>query len=338
MQLQSQRPLQRRCPALWTFGAALIALVVLTVVAAVRMDGGACTDAGEGKRVPVGDKQNRTDRYGDPLPEEAIARLGTLRWRHESGVLCASFSPDGKVLATGAHDGSICLWEVTTGKELRRFHEAKHNILALAFSPDGNTLASTCDDYKVRTWNVVTGRQLYQLEDSGKCIAFSPDGKVVATTAQHARPFRGKDRRKGMRAIDTTIILREAATGKEIRRLECPRSMITCLSFSPDGKTLATGGVDGVFPAETFGDDDKNGAKEQPEPGPTSGVHLWDVATGKDRGTLGGTQLQVRSLAFSPNGKVLAAGDDDKTVRFWEVGTGKEVQRLDAGSARWAVS
>src|SRR5438128_2441706 len=68
-----------------------------------------------------GSKEVATDNYGDPLPRGAIARMGTLRLRHEGSVCAIAFAPDGKVLASGGRDKLITLWEAATGRELRRF-------------------------------------------------------------------------------------------------------------------------------------------------------------------------------------------------------------------------
>src|SRR5690242_13991092 len=77
------------------------------------------------------------DQAGDPLPEGAVARLGTLRWRHGDAVLALAFSPDGQFLATGSRDGLARLWECKSGKELRRFEGHRGDVRSVAYSPDG---------------------------------------------------------------------------------------------------------------------------------------------------------------------------------------------------------
>src|SRR5713101_3914693 len=68
-------------------------------------------------------KGYRTDLSGDLLPEGAMARLGTIRWRHNSPVFSLSFSPDGRMIASSCDDGQVHLWDRDTGKEIGRMGE-----------------------------------------------------------------------------------------------------------------------------------------------------------------------------------------------------------------------
>src|SRR6516162_7026789 len=91
---------------------------------------------------PNNKPSRRTDLYGDPLPEGAIARLGTVRLRHTDNVLSLAYSPDGKLIASGGSDDVICLWEADTGKEVRRLTGPHSEVWDVAFSPDGKLLAA----------------------------------------------------------------------------------------------------------------------------------------------------------------------------------------------------
>src|SRR5262245_32230740 len=82
----------------------------------------------------------KTDQHGDPLPPGAIARLGTLRFRPPA-LFEVAWSPDGKTLASSGYRRPIRLWDVATGKEIRRF-DMKGTATVLAWSPDGKMLAS----------------------------------------------------------------------------------------------------------------------------------------------------------------------------------------------------
>src|SRR5262249_45366292 len=121
------------------------------------------------------------------------------------------FSPDGKVLATGASDGLVRLWEVATGKPILtpRGHEGL--CRRVAFAPDGNTVVTGGADGTVRLWEATTGKEVRTLRDKGQItsLAFSPDGKILASASTDMSTNR-----------DGMVRLWEVATGKEIRTLQ----------------------------------------------------------------------------------------------------------------------
>jgi WD40 repeat protein len=105
---------------------------------------------------------------------------------HSGEVWQASFSPDGKKLVTGSADGSVRLWEVATGRELRRFAGHSGRVFGAAFSPDGKYVVSSGVDGTARLWDVQTGQEVRRFTGHTKEIrnvTFSPDGKYILTAS-----------------------------------------------------------------------------------------------------------------------------------------------------------
>jgi RNA polymerase sigma factor (sigma-70 family) len=260
------------------------------------------------------------------------------------GVTCIAFSPDGQTLAAGSQHWTIGLWDSATGKELRPLHGHVLGISVVAFAPDGKTLASGSGDMTVRLWETATGREIHALAGHGSSVlslAFSRDGKTLVSTG-----------------ADMSVRLWETATGKELRTLQGAKGASLAAAFSPDGRTLAFGGQDGavrlceaVSGKETHvlrGEQGPVGAVTFSSDGKTlaaavgNTLQLWDATIGKEVRTIKGDVVppgngrfralrinpQITSLAFSPDGKVVAAGNTDGKLRLWELATGKEFRSL----------
>ncbi len=257
-----------------------------------------------------------------------------------------AFTEGGKEIVTASDDGTLCLWETRTGREIRRFGRHEREVYCVAVSPDVKNVASASDDETVGIWELGTGNELRRLKGHThyiRAVAFSPDGKLLASGG-----------------FDATIRLWDPLTGKVIRKIEVGGGgrhpdLIHHLAFSPDGKLLASVNEDSsdkYVPITkvclwNFSTGEKlreigNGLtaqqirqRNQKEPpgfytvsfSPdgrqiVAGGRLWDTATGKEL-------QQIKGQTFSPNGKILAAWHWDKTVRLYDKATGKEVHVLE---------
>jgi len=217
---------------------------------------------------------------------------------HIAAVTTMAFSPDGKVLATGSSDGTDRLWDVTTGG-LASSPLTGHSgaVTSVAFSRNGKILATGSKDGTARLWDVATGRQvggpLTGHAGPVTSVAFSADGKALATGSS-----------------DGTVWLWDIASHQRIgSAVGIPQSPVTSVAFSPDGKTLAT--ASSKTPAQ------------QSIYNATGPVWLWNVATHQRiGGALPGDTGPVTSVAFSPDGKLLAAGTTAGEVWSWDTATG----------------
>ncbi len=228
--------------------------------------------------------------YTARLWDVPTGQLKTVLIGHTYGINSVAFSPDGATLATGngQWDRTLRLWNVTTGQQYATFMRRLASIDSVAFSPDGTTLASGNSDGTILLWDPVTGRHKATIAahtDFIRDIAFSPDGRTLA--------IGGQELATSDRTNNNTVRLLDVATGQRQATLAAHRWDALGVTFSPNGRTLASGGSDNM-------------------------VRLWDVPTRQLKATLVGHTSSVNSVAFSPDGTTLASGSHDGTVLLWE--------------------
>ena len=250
-----------------------------------------------------------------------IAILEGHTREHWVWVNSLSFSPDGALLASGAADGTVILWDVATQE---RIATLQGYGLSVSFSPDGTTLASAGWSGTIILWDVRTQERITTLEGPPylvRSLSFSPDGALLAYGNSEG-----------------TIILWEVATRERIATLQGHRSEIHSVSFSPDGTLLASGsdytvklwevatreriatlqGHRSVVASVSFSSD---GTLLASAPVLQDGmVELWEVATRERIATLQGHTDGARSVSFSASdGALLATGGWDGKVILWDV-------------------
>jgi WD40 repeat protein len=274
------------------------------------------------------------DRYGDPLPDGALARLGTVRWRAGGPIALAAFLPDGKSLLTVSTDRVAQVWDRDTGKELRHFDAAgptptdpnAHRVvllngvgIGLALSGDGKTLACLGRDGEIHLWDVGAGKETAKINDvraPGRAqLALSADGKVLVSSVYPQR---------------TTVW--DTTTGKEVRSFgeakPDSRLMPYRAALSPDGKTLVQMGLDMGAAAA------KGGSRFR--------LLVWDAGAGKELQRISDPNFGTGSApaylsALSPDAKMAAVppgapAPAGKKVKLIDLDSGKELHELDGYS------
>jgi WD40 repeat protein len=277
---------------------------------------------------PPSRDKGKVAKEDTPLPKGALARYGSLAWRHSSWVHGLSFSRNGRFLASASADGTACVWSPATGKVVSRFTGHRGPVQCVAFFPDGMTVATGGDDSSLHFWRATTGKQLHGIPNVDRLhsLAVSPNGKFIAAGGM-----------LGVWLFDTR-------TGERIYVVRWPtraRSYrIKSLMFSPNGKVLAAWGTDStvrLYEARTG--EPHAGPFYSPAPltfsragtslftGGKGGINEYDVATGT-RLRRFGKHGSSHFFLTSPDGKVLACEDGSCGVRFWDLRTGAELRNL----------
>ncbi|MCW8217201.1 nSTAND1 domain-containing NTPase [Streptomyces griseolus] len=188
------------------------------------------------------------------------------------------WSPDGRRIATGGHDGTVRVREADTGAELTVLTGHQDWVGRVAWSPGGRFLASASDDRTCRLWDVAESRQLTVLRGHDNYVddvGWSPDERRIVTASG-----------------DWTVAVWEATTGRRIDVLKGHEGRVRCVAWSPDGRFVASGSADRT-------------------------VRVWSADTFEEAAVVGVHQDKVSSVVWSRDSTRLLTASFDGTARVW---------------------
>jgi WD40 repeat protein len=228
-------------------------------------------------------------------------------WRRLGRSLVLVFAPDGKSLAVSDGEQARVL-HIATRKEI--WHAAVKTIGPLAFTPDGKGLA-VGENRTVRLLDLASGQEkrTFDCFQFLEALAFAPDGKTLAAgSGSYMHRLHPQDDECG-----GTVHVWDVASGRRLGPADTHLDVVTCVVYSPDGNTVASGSRDRT-------------------------VRLWDAVTGAPGPVLAGHQDDVLSLAFAPDGRRLASGSRDKTLRLWDLAAGRAVRTFKLAHGVYALA
>jgi len=231
----------------------------------------------------------------------ADEKAPTVLQGHTDTVAGLSFTPDRKWLVSGSWDGSVRIWDLESKREEVGWRDHLGGVIDVAVSPvDGRVAVSGGVDRQVRTWNVY-GHSRRDVAGYSRVfgLSYAPDGGRLAVGRRNS------------------LLIRDLKTGKQRTILQGFDGEVR-VAFAPDGQTLAT--ADG-----SPNSSDKRGAGDPR----VREIKLWDPTTGTLRETLSAESHGTIALAYSPDGRTLAAAERDASlsspgvVRLWDVHTSR---------------
>ena len=261
------------------------------------------------------------------LPDQSLSTLtGNASW-----VLSVAVTPDGRQIVSGSDDGTVKIWDLETGNQVRTLTGHIDGVLSVAVTRDGRQIVSGSRDNTVNVWDLETGNEVRSFSgniDSVLSVAVTPDGRQIVsgskdntvnvwdletgnqvrTLSRHIDSVRSVAVTPDGRQIvseskDNTVNVWDLETGNQVRTLSRHIDSVRSVAVTPDGLQIVSGSYDNT-------------------------VKVRDLETGNELCTLVGHNEAIVSVAVTPDGLQIVSGSEDKTVKVWDLETGNEVRTL----------
>jgi len=252
-----------------------------------------------------------------------------------SDLRSVAVGPDGRHAVSASDDGTLKVWDLESGRELRTLEGHTRGVASVAITPDGRLTVSASDDGTLKVWNLESGRELRTLEghtDLVSSVAIAPDGRRAVsaswdntlkvwdlesgrelhTLEGHSYTVFGvaiaPDGRRAVSAsFDNTLKVWDLESGRELRTLEGHSDTINSVAITPDGRRAVSASFD-----ET--------------------LKVWDLESGAELGTLEGHSGNVSSVAIAPDGRHAVSASSDQTLKVWDLESGRTLRTLEGHS------
>jgi WD40 repeat protein len=252
---------------------------------------------------------------------------------HTNAIYIAVFSPDEKWLASSSRDLTARVWDVASGRELHKFTGFRCAVKTVAFSPDGRTLAASGNDGMIKIWDLKTGNELQSLVHINSAdidmSVYSVTWDIVKRKetrvwkAHDGNAYRLQFNRDysllASSGYDAMVKLWDTSDWHEVRSMSMARASAafnipsTGLTFSGDGKLIGASDI---------------GLNQQR----TSYVYVqavvWKVANGEKLWTFDAHKFDINGLEFTRDNNFLLTGSVDKTIKSWDMKTGRQTRAI----------